>query len=272
MGNHGSVGIIILSALIAGAAVLVAIMTSGEDAPQRAGLAAGEARTASEGYSALDDWRATLATMGLSPTRNDTDAPQAYSAPRGLPASEALARELFAIYAALREDGSVSAGEAEDALAELAAKRIGAFPAPRTYTAQSLTVRSGIAIAAYERDVASAFTEANAVREYELNIFARAMSENRASELARLASIARTYEATTAALVRMPIPEEVVREHLALVNSMSAIAAAVQRLGAWGGDPVDALVLVGAFADAEESLRKSIENLFTFTGILKRRL
>lgn len=274
MNHGGSLGIIGLAAVVAGITMLFAFFYTGDsEEPRTSGIVAGQARTASEGYSALDDWRASLSALGLSP-RVDESATSTtpYTAPRGLQTSEALARELFVAYAAMREDGRVDAFEAEEAISALAAKRIGTLPPARTYTASSLTIGTSVTIAQYERSVLSALEESYSIREYELNTFARAMSENRASELLRLGNSARIYETIRDRLLRMPIPESVVREHLAVVNSMSRLAHATKLLSEWGGDSVDALILVGQFADAEESLRTSVENLYNFTGILKRRI
>lgn len=273
MNHQGSLGIIALAGVVAGITVLFAVFYNGGEEGAQSGVTVGESRTASEGYSALDDWRTSLSALGLSP-RQGTGATTTteYNAPRGLPTSEALARELFVAYAAMREDGVVDAFEAEEILSALAAKRVGNLPSPPTYTAGSLTIRADISIPQYERAVLSALEQSYSIREYELNIFARAMSENSASELARLASSAKIYESIRDELIQTPIPEAVVREHLAVVNSMASIALATKLLSEWGGDPVDALVLVGRFADAEESLRTSVENLYNFTGILKRRI
>lgn len=217
-----------------------------------------------------DDWRRTLIDAGIvrEPIEGEEEN---YTAPRGLSSSDALARELFVTYAELRENGKVDATEATLALSALAEKRVAQFKAPTVYATSNLTIKSAVSIFEYERQVSQALAAADVVREYELNVFARAMSENRATELARLGTTSRVYRDIVKALLLIPVTEQLSADHLALVNGVSELESATSLMSMWGGDPVDALVLVGRFVDAEEYFSVSVENIYTLIAALKKR-
>ncbi|PIR85084.1 hypothetical protein COU15_02835 [Candidatus Kaiserbacteria bacterium CG10_big_fil_rev_8_21_14_0_10_45_20] len=273
--NSASVVIIagVLAALIMAGALFLSHDSLSENQATGKIISVPEAPIQTANNNALEDWREELLKIGITKNTNTASAEEGpYTAPRGLASSEALARELFVTYSELKGEESINASVANAKLSEIASHQIDKFPSATTYTQSSLTIESGYSIRAYEEAINKAFRSANTVTEYELNTFARAMSENSSSELKKLKSVALTYTSIKNILLNTAVPEEVVEEHLDLVNSMSKIALAVEQMSAWGGDSVDALILVGKFSDAESSLQEALNSLFTFTSALKKRV
>ncbi|MEK7613322.1 MAG: thrombospondin type 3 repeat-containing protein [Patescibacteria group bacterium] len=301
MHNREHIGILVLATVVSLGAVGLALFTSQNEKKSLSGSPSVQAVAKASSPSAaqndtdqdgLPNWKEVL--LGTNPTVADTDqdgvsdadevakgadplafgadpvlnAP--YVAPRGLPTTEALARELLSTYAELKAGGNLNAEETNTALLSLLERRLQEPTLPPTFTRSQLTIENDVSLDAYQGALTNAFNEASRVREYELNVFARAISENRSAELAKLKTTAVIYESIRDTLLAIEVPERVADDHLAVVNSLSSIETAVAGLASWGGDPLDALALVNTFSESETTLRLTLTDLFTRLTILKK--
>lgn len=302
MNNREHIGVLVLAVVVSLGAVGIALFTVDTTQAEKPPLAVVSGTQATPDNIAeydtdqdgIPDWKEAL--LGTDPQKADSDddglsdneellqnadplvfgtepKPEnsSYVAPRGLPTTEALAREVFSRYAELKNDGSLTVSETNEALAELVQSRLGEarVNAP-VHVRSELTVESDVSLDAYESSLIAALNEASRVREYELNVFARAVSENKNTELAKLRTTAIIYQSIRERLLTLEVPTRVADDHLALVNALAAIETSTMELGRWTGDPLDALVLVNNFSESETSMRTSMSDLFTRLSILKK--
>ncbi len=299
MNNREHFGILALALIVSLSAVGVALVAGGgtsSASPSVAVVDTGGVGVDTRGdrdQDGVPDWKEVL--IGTDPDNPDSDgdgisdgdelaqgsspktygtAPEetAYVAPRGLPTTDALTRELLSKYADVRKDGVVTEEETRSIIADLVAARVpSSSPAP-SYTFASLSVEDDVNLSAYENSLTEALRKAGEVREYELNVFARAISENSAPELAKLAATAAVYDAIRDHLLTLEVPRDLASEHLALVNELSAFSSAVRDLSTWGGDPLDALALINAFSETEERMASAMGEVYAATRALSNRL
>lgn len=302
MNNREHIGVLVLATLVSVGAVGVALFTVDKSGISRETsivvaekkIEGEEALSQDTDNDGLPDWKEGL--LGTDPKNPDTDGDgvsdsdefaqnadplvfgvepreesTVYEAPRGLPTTEALARELFSRYATLKAEGNLTAEETNEVLADLVKSRVGsvALDAP-IYTKSQISIENDVTLDAYQSSVVSALGEATRVREYELNVFARAVSENRTRELAKLKTTALIYESIGDTLLTLEVPVAVADEHVEVLNSLALVQSSVHKLSLWGGDPLDALTLVNSFSEAEESFQFAMNNLFTRISILKK--
>lgn len=302
MFSRKNFGILALSGAIALSAVAFAFLTT---APSKEGVdeksVVSASRTTNSNATNDDDgdglpnWKETL--WGTDPNNPDSDGDgvldgdevalganpnkegsepatteNTYIAPRGLAPTEALARELFANYANIRSGGGISQSELDSELGDILSRRLLEQAEAKTYTLTALKIEGDVSVVAYEGSLATILNGANAVREYELNVFARAVGNTNTIELLKLKTAALVYEDIVKKLVVLEVPTDIANEHLAVINDVSALAAATTALGDWGGDPLDALVLVNNFSSAETNVEESLGRLYTFLRALKKQV
>lgn len=301
MGNRSLIGILFVAAGVALGVALVGFVTtkpSSNTNPQVVIAESAQERIvngikADSDGDGLFDWEEAL--WGTNPNNPDSDndgisdkeevdartnplkegqtllSEEPYSAPGGLSTTEALARELFASYTDIRSDGSVSESEVDSAVSDIIARRITLGSDAKQYSAQSLIIEDDVPISAYEGSLKRAVRDATTkVSEYELNTFARAFVDNDTAALKKLEDVASMYDAAREKILTLEVPPELVQEHLAMLNGVSAVTAAVEGLSKWGGDPIDALVLVDTFDQAEQRMKKSVGELYALIAALQK--
>lgn len=258
---------LLLAGLVSASAIGVALLSNGP-APTVADNS-GALAVAPAGAKPVNDlssWEKTL--EDITPVSGEESG--VYVAPRALPTTDALAREVFAVYAKARSDGTFEAGEIESGLAQVIAQNAPDLATARKYTLSDVRAEADVTLVGYESSVMSALRQATAVREYELNVFARAISSNSAVELKKLEATALVYEGIRDTLLTIEVPERLVDQHLQVINDLSAVAAAVRGLSGWTGDPIDALVLVNEFRKREQRFAEAMTDFNTIVSSLKK--
>lgn len=213
----------------------------------------------------IPDWQESL-----NATTRDAGADDSYHAPASLPPTEALAREIFADYAAAKQGGTLDMSKATAAIADSIAHSADTASVPKTYTLTGLSIHADVPISAYAGAVTEALKDAGQVTEYELTTFSRAMKGSR-SDIARLQAAAAVYAAIAEKLATLQVPASVATDHLAAMNSLAALSAATKDLAHWGGDPLVALSLVNNFTLAEAVFSDDIATLYARLRTLEKK-
>lgn len=191
-----------------------------------------------------------------------------YEAPKALPPTEALAREFFTNYASARRDGSITQAEMNTAASGAIGGHIRQVEVPEVYTLPDLKVDGGATVEVYSETLGTTLLEANAVREHELSVFARAVNTGSEEELQKILASALIYRSILGDLLATEVPIAVAKEHLAVVNGISELSTATEALSEWSGDPLDALALVNNFAAAEANVSTHLKTLYTFIEVV----
>lgn len=297
-------GVLLVSGAVALSAVVVALATASfgtgrtNDGNAPIVAVAVERQTsppdADNDNDGLPNWKETLYTTDLANPDTDGDGmndgdevalganplvfgteprgEEAYVAPSALSPTEALARELFVSYAKLRTDGTVDPSEIDAAVESLLSRRIesGEEQNAPHYTLADVTAEEDVAIGAYAGALTAALKEADSVREYELSVFARVVEKDSELERQKLKASAALYASIGKKLLAMEVPPSLAGEHVALINGLSALAYEIERLSAWGSDPYEALLLLGAYGKAEDAMTLSMDDLFTLMASLQK--
>jgi len=199
---------------------------------------------------------------GSNPAKEGTDAfSNGYTAPSGLPTSEALGREVFAAYLSLKQDGAFDDQAVGTAVESIVSQHLadGTAPQPR-YTIKDIKQSSaddGAARASYRAKVDTAIAKADAVPEYELSTAYRLLDTEDLSHADTLGEDAKIYRAIANDLLALPVPASYAKAHLDLVNAFDMLAGAVSELSIRYSDPYDMLVAVNIFVTAEKQFTET---------------
>jgi len=303
--DRKNLGVLLVSGAVALSAVAVALFTANIK-EERAGETSTDALTVVAANSPESDaqfdtdgdgvpnWKEAL--FGTDPNNPDTDGDGvsdgdeiaqksnataygvepveegAYSAPRALPPTDALARELFVAYAAAKQnDGTIDSAEIRSAVNDLIANNAPETDSPpQPYALADVNIEDDVPAKAYAGGVEQALRASRQVREYELSVFARVVETKSHEEAAKLSATANIYRGIADALMALDTPSSVAPEHVALANSLVALAYEIDRLAGWvsGGDPYVALLLLGSYGRAEEAMSDDMNDLFSLVGAL----
>lgn len=207
--------------------------------------------------------------LGSDPAVEGAGATDSYVAPSALSSTDALARELFTSYAAARQGGSLDTATLNTALEEIVDRRTAVEKTYTPYTLADVQTQSSVSVHTYARSLNSALAEANTIREYELNVFARAVDNNGGAELQKLKATATIYRSIQQKLLTTNVPDDLVHQHLAFINSLGLLAYEIEQLSNWNGDPLDALVLVGTYSTAEDEMANAFDSLIALMEVLR---
>lgn len=245
--------------LLAGGFALLAISVAGatyffeNKPPAKPALVA----VPTEGGAALRaqnaNWQKTLQTVvdqenaGISPTSK-------------------IALELASRYEDVFGNETISPGERSQALTDLIQKNIAKPDIASAVTLKDLTVQNDAALDVYAELTLLILRQSSNVREYELVSFSRAMRQKNYSGIPELKEASVIYTRIQNALVIVPVPPTLAREHLAVVNSIGSLANIVNAMGRWNGDPLVGLTYLDSFISAENAVAASVETLFEATN------
>ena len=213
------------------------------------------------------EWREAL--TALSPqTVTETGE---YRAPRELPASEAISRELLTSYLTLKSDGKLTQAEQQAAIQQIIGRNITPVTAPERYSMNTIVVSETTTLEVYAGAVTRILSRSAEIKEYELTSFARAVGEGTSAGVPNLARAATTYRGMETALATLPVPPTVASEHLAVLESIASIAYVTDLMARWNGDPLVALSFVDAFAASERDVQLSLNGLYrTIRSVAER--
>lgn len=264
-----SLGMVVVAGVIALGAIATAYVVANTEpkqkvAPPLAVVAQVPLPPQDVNGNGIPDWQESWnATKGASST-------VAYVAPATLPTTEALARELFASYAAARGGGTLDMDKVNAAISEAVTRQTDIATAPKVYTLAMLQAHADVPVTTYDGALMLALKGANKVTEYELSTFERAVKGS-ATDLARLKAAADVYATIADKLAALQVPTVLAQDHLTATNSLSLLSSATRDLSRWTGDPLDALVLVNNFVAADDTFAADLTTLFAAMYALEKK-
>ena len=244
----------------------------------------------------LTNWRETL--FGTDPQKADTDGDgvsdsdeiaqgssptvfgtepinkDRYVAPKALSSTDAIARELFASYASFKT-GTLSNDDVVSSIEDIVDRRLangdGVQSAATVYDLSDITISETATLETYIGAVDRALQLSKQIREYELSVFARAVQKSGGENgLTKLKKSVTVYRDIQTQLLALPVPDEVIVEHLIFVNSLESFIFAIDAMTGWSGDAFEAMVLVGDYGEAEDEMVASMAQLYEFVTTLQK--
>lgn len=141
----------------------------------------------------------------------------------------------------------------------------------KKYTQSSLRVSATSDFKAYGNELGQAFAAGTSGGgQNEMEILKVALEGENKSELLKLKPIVADYTAILSATERVSVPQEMTAQHVALLNSISAVLADIKSFELMFDDPMRGLVAVGSYYDHVQTMVESVRtivNALTNRGI-----
>lgn len=185
-----------------------------------------------------------------------------YRAPKELPLTEVVGRELFAGYLEAKADGKLTAAEQQQLIEDILARNVEPVKPPVAYTLNSIKTSATLPYDQYTSDLVLTLRKSEEVQEYELTTFSRTFGKKNYNGTPELKAAASNYKSIEESLAGMTVPTAVGPEHVALLQAVSFLAESVRLMGNWSGDPILALAYVDAFNRSERAVTVATSNLF----------
>jgi len=157
-------------------------------------------------------------------------------------------------------------------LAQVADQQFDKRPEATTYTASDIQTRETTSEArlAYFTDLREALAPLTDIPEYEFTTFTYAVEQQDEESFVRLQQNADVYAGVIKSLRSLSVPEDAVRQHLAIINAFSRFSATLNAMSAVSSDPIEILVATRDFFEAEDAVRNAYAQLdiyFTLNNI-----
>lgn len=265
----------IISALAIAVALIAAVfILKGRQAPPTTtSLIAEQIQNANQ--ASIDAYQTQLAATASSttiivPTASASNAPVTPTT-----ATDKLAQNILESYVAAKQSGvdisdDVSTQLADDALSQSYADS----SSPKTYSATSLKISipySPITIRNYGNALGAIMaTPASPNETFELFTFEAFAESGDATGLSSLSLNIARYQKMISGLLKISVPAPFVQSHINIINSLSAIVFAVQRMQNAATDPVGAINATSDYETAAKSLSSAIsaeKALFSGNGV-----
>jgi len=208
---------------------------------------------------------------GVNPKKSGSDpvTSASYVAPKALTSSEALARELFAGYAQIKQGGTFDASQVDTVITNIINQNTPTTnSAPPLYSVTNLSIAkedSASTRATYRSKVDAISLKTYAVPESELITVKKLLDTGDAVHINTLRSDAKIYRGIVQDLLKVPVPSSYATTHVTLINSFNATASAVMRLADSTNDSYEILYAVQNYLTVGDQLIAAYKNLYTVT-------
>lgn len=192
----------------------------------------------------------------------------------GLTTTDALAINLFKNYLEKKQGGQTLTAADEQALVSAIAASGNVASKPPRYTEGNLSIAevSSSTLNSYRSSLERILSAAFSVQENELLTLQRALTQNDASAMATFESNVLLYKKVTKDLLAAKIPRDAATVHLALVNTIAAIATNLEDLETIKSDPLIAFVAISQYEGRQAALAQSFRNLSSYLLVKNIRL
>jgi len=175
--------------------------------------------------------------------------------------SQTLSQDLYTGYANLAQQGTPTAAEQQQLVANVIAKDVQPQNVVPNLAQSQLNVVATASLQNYISLVAVILNQSSQIREDESYVFANTVQNNVTGGTPALMADANLYSRMAAALLVMPVPPTVAPQHLEMVKSVAALGNAIKNMGQWKGDPAEALTEVDTFNKARAYAENSASAL-----------
>lgn len=268
-------GAVAIGAVLIGGVLLLEHRAPAQSAPVAAVAVAGKSDDVRETRPTLDsdgdgypDWEEEL--RGTDPRAyttvevpTTTAADDAYEPPTTLTGQ--FAEEFLEDFIRTSAGRELTAEEQAE-FVEQSVGQVIAQTADEFYTRADLLIVSDsnvIDLHAYGNAVANALAENSIGNEPELDILNRAVASDDPSTLDALDPIAAAYSGMVTDLLALPVPRTLAKEHLDLINALSAIETDIRAMRITFDDPLASLVRVQRYPDDALGLVYALDNIRT---------
>lgn len=209
-----------------------------------------------QGSSTID---AAIANLTENASTSSTEAP-------ALTATDRFAQRFFTEYVRLQKNGGVIDEETSLRLVNrLLAEDYGSPSVEKTFNMSDISLANGSTasdVRKYANSLASAFTQPSpAGYEHELIIINRVAETENNDDLEKLAQNIARYEQIRSLTAKIPVPSQFVQNHIAILNSLSAIIEGVKGMQLLSSDPVGATKMALRYEDGVNALDLSTVQL-----------
>ena len=207
------------------------------------------------------DWKKGILAVASSSHATITSPSQP------LTLTDALGRDFFGKYLQLRQQNlsgnSSAVGDSVDSTIEDVVRQASV---PTTYSGKDIivtTTDTTSSVHTYGNTVALAFMNF-APRANPLEIVTDALEHEDMDSLVAIDPIITSYKKLIQALVATPVPATLASTHLDLINAVSSLNFITQQLRNVSVDPMQSMIALGTYADAEKSLRSSLLDIKSY--------
>jgi hypothetical protein len=204
------------------------------------------------------DAQVTAVTKSLADWRSVSDVP---TTTPPAPLADNVSADLFKAYGTLVDQGSFTASERDNLVAGIVEKNVSPQVIVPNISLADLTIKEGAPVDTYLKLLTVILSQSSQVKEYEITVFTRTVSNGTTTGTPELQSDALLYQRIAAAIILMDVPPALAKEHLEVAKSVGALAKATADMAAWKGDPIEALSDADAFNKAESYVETSVNNL-----------
>lgn len=180
--------------------------------------------------------------------------------------TEALAKNFFTEYLALKKEGDFNPANQQ----ELVQNLVDSAPSgnePRKYTLSDLRLIQNPADAdrrTYQDQLDHTLRQLLSLRGNELIMFRLILEQNRTEYLSRLESTANTYDTVRNEMLDLAVPADIGKDHLAIINGLSQMEFIVRTFLAYREDPMSSIAALKRYEPTRQSVRKATENLVAY--------
>ncbi|MEK7646353.1 MAG: hypothetical protein AAB381_01505 [Patescibacteria group bacterium] len=217
--------------------------------------------TSNDTLIALDDsidWKKALLSVA------STSGSSEISSSEPLTLTDVLGRDFFERYMQLRQQNLSSDSVAvENSVESTLEDIVQHAPVPVAYSSADIVASSNNdagSMRIYGNSVATAFIT-HAPRTNPLEIVTSALEDEDMDILEDLDPVIVSYENLIRALISIPTPSSIQNIHIELINNLSALGFINQQFRNVSTDPMQSMIALGTYADAERSLRSTLLNL-----------
>lgn len=174
--------------------------------------------------------------------------------------------ELIGAYIGLKQSGAYTQ-ETGERIANNVASSVDAKISYTLFQASDIKTDADVSykrMLAYRSDMRTALLPLLQNTEAEFGIFARYVETGDKSNLEKLSAIAERYEKAAVNAEDVVVPEDAVRYHADVVNSLLQFSATLKQMVKYADDPIASLALLRAYNDAELYVFTSFNSLASY--------
>lgn len=181
-----------------------------------------------------------------------------------LTTTDKIGRNFFAQYISLAQNNLLNDDRFVNGVAERTIdEAVAAIKPPVSYEEKDLAVSQAVdatSLRIYGNAVANVLSN-DGPRDNSVLIAGKAIEEDNMRLLADIDPIVTAYDSMLAKLAATLVPKQMTPDHLALMNSLSAIRYLAEGLRNLDKDPMQAIVALGAHASAETAAETALANM-----------